>query len=448
MLELINISYNKEYLELAQAFIPDLGRSEEKLTLERKNNIVHGKLGTFKDQLSIEPFFGQEKTDLKRLIYKFLSKYTEKDLAWGILVGVNPLKLVRRLIREHGLNKAKIILSQGYFLSEEKINLALDVIKNQEPLVEKLRAKAHVYVDIPFCPSKCHYCSYPTYLMDQDKMAAYTQGVIEELEIFFQNTNKKISTIYIGGGTPSALGRENLEKIIKKLETYIRDPEEFTVEIGRPDTINRDLLLMLKDHQVSRISINPQSMNDQTLKNIGRNHQAVDIERTYKLARDLGFDNINMDLIMGLPGEGPEDFKESLDRLRILDPASISIHSLTLKKGSELQEGAYKEAGDLAFAQVRKDFMENSAYLPYYLYRQKYIYLNLENIGFCKRGREGLYNIAMMEDLGPVLAFGLGASSKIIKDHGLKRLMNPRRLKDYLAQTQASGLKKIKIFGE
>lgn len=447
MLDFINMTYNKEYLELAEAFVPGISKSEEEVFVERAGDYLKLKTSTFEDQTSLDSYFSYEKTNIKRGIYNLFKKYTNRDLAWGILVGVNPLKLVKNLLAKSDKDQARRILAEGYFLEQEKIDLAFEIIKKQEPFVKDLRGQAHIYIDIPFCPSKCSYCAYPTYLIDPEKIKLYTESLIKEIDTFFSQTQMDFATVYIGGGTPSALGSDNLARVIKTLRKYLTDIKEFTVEIGRPDTFDKDLLLMLKENKVDRISINPQSMNDNTLDRIGRKHSALDIEKSFRLARDLGFDNINMDLIIGLPGEETQDFESSLKRVLDLGADSISIHSLALKKSSSLSQRGYEDDGDFAFEKVRNNLMVESVYEPYYLYRQKHIYLNLENIGYAKIGKECLYNIAMMEDLGPVVGFGLGATSKLILDKKIKRHMNPRTLKDYLAGAEESALNKIKFLG-
>ncbi|WP_054251693.1 coproporphyrinogen dehydrogenase HemZ [Neofamilia massiliensis] len=447
MIDFIKIAYNKEYLELAEAFVPGISKDEEEVFIERAGDYLKLKTPTFEDQVNLDSYFSYEKTNIKRGIYKLFKKYTNRDLAWGILVGVNPLKLVKKLLDSYAKDQVEKILAEGYFLDRDKIDLAFEIIKKQEPFVKDLRDQAHIYIDIPFCPSKCSYCAYPTYLMEPEKIKLYTASLIKEIETFFSQTQMDFATVYIGGGTPSALGSENLDRLIKILRKYVRNIKEFTVEIGRPDTFDKDLLLMLKENKVDRISINPQSMNDKTLERIGRKHSALDIEKSFKLARDLGFYNINMDLIIGLPGEGALDFERSLNKVLDLGADSISIHSLALKKSSRLSQRGYENDRDLDFEKVRNTLMKTSVYEPYYLYRQKHIYLNLENIGYSRIGKECLYNIAMMEDLGPVIGFGLGATSKLILDKKIKRHMNPRTLKDYLAGSKESALNKIKFLG-
>lgn len=447
MLDFINIAYNKEYLELAEAFVPGLSKSQEEVFIERAGDYLKLRTANFEDQVSLESYFDYEKTNIKRGLYRLFKKYTNRDLAWGILVGVNPLKLVKNLLAKNSKDQAAKLLAEGYFLDRDKIDLAFEIIKKQEPFVKDLRSQAHIYIDIPFCPSKCSYCAYPTYLMDPEKIKSYTESLIDEIDIFFSQTKMNFATVYIGGGTPSALGSDNLNRLIKTLRKHLSGIKEFTVEIGRPDTFDYELLSMLKANKVDRISINPQSMNDQTLERIGRRHSVADIEKSFKLARDLGFDNINMDLIIGLPGEGPRDFERSLKKVLDLGPDSISIHSLALKKSSNLSQSGYEDEGDLDFEKVRNTLMADSNYQAYYLYRQKHIYLNLENIGYSSAGKECLYNIAMMEDLGPVIGFGLGATSKLILGKKIKRQMNPRTLKDYLAGSKESAINKIKFLG-
>jgi len=251
---------------------------------------------------------------------------------------------------------------------------------------------------------------------------------------------KKINTVYIGGGTPTAVSRKQLESVIESVQTgFNGEIKEFTVEAGRPDTIDRDMLKMLKDKGVTRISINPQTMNGDTLKLIGRNHSPKSIIRAYNLAKSVGFDIINMDIILGLPGETPEDLQYTLERIEELDPENLTIHILSLKRGSKLYNAGYKHIGKVnaeieEMLDLTKEFTYKMNLLPYYLYRQKQILGNLENVGYAKRGMECVYNIAMMEEKETVIGLGLGSVSKIFypKENRIQRVPNFKGLDDYI----------------
>ena len=429
MIEFKNIKYNKEYVELIEAFIPNFKDKGLIANLELIENTLKININEYEEKVILENI-NSEKTKIKQGIYKIFSKYTNKTLKWGILVGVNPLKLFRKIISQKGIDKAKHYLKDIYYIDNSKIDLGFKVIENQKSEIKKLKGNS-IYINIPFCPSKCKYCSYPTYLQDKEKMDEYVKNLKLEIKSFLENSNLKYSSLYIGGGTPSAIGKDKLDSIIKELVPILDNILEFTVELGRPETIDKELLSMLKNYGVNRISINPQSMNDCTLDLINRNHTVKGIEEKFYLARDLGFENINMDLIIGLPKESPDDFKNTLEKIKLLNPDSLSIHSLSLKKGSKLTSEGYSQTQETNFEKIRDEFVEKSGYMPYYLYRQKHMFLNIENIGFEKNNRKSIYNISMMEDLENIIGFGLGASTKFINNNKINRLMNYRTLNDY-----------------
>lgn len=444
MIEYLNFKYNKEYKELIEAFIPNLKDKGLILVLELEEYLLKITIGDYKDSVNINKNL-KEKTSIKQGIYKLLSKYKKRDLKWGILVGVNPLKLFKSLEEKWGTLKAREVLKDIYYIEKEKIELGFEILNLQKPIKDKLKKKSSIYINIPFCPSKCKYCSYPTYLTDESLMDEYIDLLILEIKSFFKNFNSEITSIYIGGGTPSSVGVERLEKLLHEIKPIIEKSEEFTIELGRPDTISEQLLNMIKKYRVDRISINPQSMKDKTLRSIGRNHTKDDIIDKILLARKLGFKNINMDLIIGLPGEEKEDFISTLEYIKKLKPESLSVHSLALKKGSKLTEEKYRGKAEEDFQRIRDDFVEKNFYIPYYLYRQKHMYLNIENIGYSKNGFESLYNIAMMEDIQNIYGFGLGSSTKIVNDN-IKRQMNPRTLKDYKDNIEKTVLDKLDLY--
>lgn len=428
MIKFKNIKYNKEYKELIEAFIPN---EDKGLILVEKYKYL---LKIFIDdkELSEElEDIQSEKTKIKKSIYKILSNYTKKNLPWGILVGVNPLKLFRKLEKKNGRSKAINILENVYLLDKKKIKLGFQIIDIQKPLIKDLKGKTSIYIDIPFCPTKCFYCSYSTYKSDNEFIEKYVDTVIYELDSL-KDIIKDVDMVYIGGGTPSAIDVNLLEKIIKKINSMYKNLREFTVEIGRPDTINEKLLKMLKRENVGRISINPQTLKEETLEKIGRKHNNKQLMNTFSLARKLGFSNINMDLIIGLPGEDSKDFQDSLTKVLDMNPESVSIHSLAIKKGSKLFSNDFKNIEDKNFEEIRDKIMEKSSLIPYYLYRQKHIFLDIENIGYSKENYISKYNIAMMEDLQNIIGIGLGGSTKIFKNNKIYRHMNYRLLEDYI----------------
>lgn len=445
MIEFLGLDYNKEYFELIEAFIPDIKNKGLEVYVEKISDQLSIKIKDQVFQRKIENYFPREKGNIKRAIYKILSKAYNKNLAWGILVGVNPLKLFRRLLAENKENQVRDLLEKGYFLSKDKVDLGMLVIKNQKGYYYVNKNKTSIYVDIPFCPSRCNYCSYPTHLIDVEKMDKYLKALIFEIKELAKKTSLDISNIYIGGGTPSSLGPEGLEKLIKVIKKAFPSYKEFTVEVGRPDTITKDSLEKLKALEIERISINPQSMKDQTLREIGRKHTKTDIITAYNLAKDLGFKNINMDLIIGLPGENDQDFENSLEEVCSLNPHSISIHCLSLKKGSQLGQSDYLGDKNVNFIEKRNKIMEKYGYIPYYLYRQKHIFMNMENIGYCKKSYQSYYNIAMMEDTENIIGFGLASTSKIFINKKLKRYMNSRRLDDYIENIESQVAEKIQL---
>ncbi len=425
MIEFKNLEYQKEYKELAQFFLDDgdytFIKNEDRLEFYSQN---------YHDEILISENFNNEKSNLKESIYKLLENYTKMKLPWGILVGVNPIKKFRKILNKNN-DKSFDILSNKYLIDKSKIDLGLEVKKTQDPIFENIKDKTSIYIDIPFCATRCSYCAYPTYRLDDNLITDYIKALEKEVQESL-NRGLEISSIYIGGGTPSSIGWRNLEKVIKLVESYNSEKTEFTVEIGRPDTIDKNILDVLKYYFVDRISINPQTMNDKTLKSISRAHTSEDIKRAFFMAREMEFNNINMDLIMELPGEISEDFKHSLFEISKLDPESLTIHALSLKKSSEIRlNGVDKKFGD-NFSKIRDEFINLTDYVPYYLYRQKNINPFLENIGYSKPGYESIYNIAMMEDINNIIGFGISSTTKILQKNGLKKHMNHRNIKDYI----------------
>ncbi|SKA59699.1 oxygen-independent coproporphyrinogen-3 oxidase [Eubacterium uniforme] len=370
------------------------------------------------------------KNRLKRLLYSMLVDETEKVLPWGTLTGIRPIKLALSKL-EDGMDEEDVLdfMEEEYLASEEKSKLALKIAKREAEVLSEFEYKDgySLYVGIPFCPKRCIYCSFASNDIEEkgDKVEDYLEALKKELSYIANACNElKLYTIYVGGGTPTALNALQLDELLKFITrtfnlTYLR---EFTVEAGRPDTIDEDKLNVMKKYGVSRISINPQTMNDKTLKLIGRNHTVKDVYEAFALAREYGFNNINMDFILGLPEETIEDVRNTMEQVLTLKPESITIHSLAIKRGAKLQTDS-EEYKDLTFKNNEEMMNLASKYArelgmnPYYLYRQKNIAGNLENVGYSKYGYECLYNILIMEEKHNIIAAGAGSDSKFVIYH-------------------------------
>ena len=371
------------------------------------------------------------KNRLKLAIYESLSKRTGKELPWGTLTGIRPTKISLGMI-EDGADDETIAsyMKDTYRTSDAKINLSLQVSHKEHELLSKIDYDNgySVYIGIPFCPSTCLYCSFTSYPIGlwKKKLDDYLDALEKEMAFTAESCKEKsLTTIYIGGGTPTSLDEEHLEKLLTLVDKYFDTKSllEYTIEAGRPDSITYEKLQIMKNHPVSRISINPQTMNQKTLDLIGRFHKVEDIHRVYGWARELGFDNINMDLILGLPGETIEDVKYTLDEVEKMAPDNLTVHSLALKHSARLNID--RESYDdylIENSQTHMDICLDCAHHmgmnAYYLYRQKNMAANLENIGYATPGKEGLYNILIMEEKQTIMALGAGCSCKFVADHG------------------------------
>ena len=366
-------------------------------------------------------------------VYEWLRQVTGKELSWGIMTGVRPTKPIMNLMEE-GLGDAEIAqwMQEHYRVTSEKAALGIAVAKKEKALLEQLDYKDgySLYVGIPFCPSICSYCSFSSYPLAQwkHKVDEYLDAVCKELTFIAEKSKeKKLNTIYIGGGTPTTLDAKQLDRLLTHLETSFSYEElkEITVEAGRPDSITREKLEVLKAHNIGRISINPQTMQQKTLDIIGRKHTVEDIRRVYQMARELGFDNINMDLIAGLPEETAEDMEDTLREIKKMAPDSLTVHALAMKRASRLtreqKEGKQERQEEAKIAETLSkmielagDFAKQMDLEPYYLYRQKNIAGNFENVGYAKVDKAGIYNILIMEEKQSIVAVGAGASTKIV----------------------------------
>ena len=400
------------------------------------------------NSLNEEEIKKKSKTIIKRSIFKVLSELYDTYVPWGILTGIRPVKIVHSLLDE-GLSEVEIRqnLKDNYLIKDEKIDLALDIAKRERVFIYPIdKNKISLYVSIPFCPTRCVYCSFPSNPMKQfgHLRENYVKAIVKEIKglaKLLKETNKEIETLYIGGGTPTTLEAEQLDNLIKALfmELDLTKIKEFTVEAGRPDTITREKLEVMKKHNVNRISINPQTMNNETLVKIGRDHNVDDIVRCFNMARDLGFNNINMDIILGLVDENVEMVRNTLERIKELSPESLTVHTLAIKRASTLKENLdkyeltrYEEM--VSMINLSMEYAKSMGLNPYYMYRQKHMLGNLENIGYAKEGFECIYNIQIMEEKQSNLAVGAGAISKYVyvDEDRIERTDNVKNVEIYI----------------
>lgn len=373
----------------------------------------------------------ETKNRLKCNLYEMLSKYTKKTLPWGTLTGIRPVKLPMKLLEE-GQDRGGIVnhLRQTYLMSPEKAELSLDIAERELALLKQIDYVNgySLYVGIPFCPTTCLYCSFTSFPLSvwRERVDAYLDALERELDFVAKRfAAKHLNAVYIGGGTPTTLEPAQLERLITDIKSRfdLSCCLEFTVEAGRPDSITEEKLAVLREQGISRISINPQTMNQKTLDLIGRRHTVEQTVESFYLARRLGFDNINMDLIMGLPGETIDDVRHTLSRIRELGPDNLTVHSLALKRAARLnlQWENYKDF-QMVNTQEHMDLAAVCAaemgLSPYYLYRQKSMAGNLENVGYAAPGKAGVYNVLIMEEKQTIMAVGAGAATKLVLPRG------------------------------
>lgn len=390
------------------------------------------------------------KLAVKQSVFNALTKINSIKVPWGVLTGIRPTKIVHELLDKGvGGDQIKRLLTREYKLNVEKANLTLDIALVEKNITDSVDdSKFSLYVNIPFCPTRCVYCSFQSNPIGRygDLVDIYTDKLIYEI----QKTksllkDKTIDTVYIGGGTPTSLPVENLDRIIKNIyETFNKDEiREFTVEAGRPDTINEDMLFMLHDNDIKRISINPQTMSEKTLSLIGRNHTPQDVINAYKLAKNIGFETINMDIIVGLPEEGPEEVKHTMNEILKLNPENLTVHTMAVKRASRLRENLdeYSLTTQNTIEEmlsITRNYAERMDMYPYYMYRQKQILGNFENVGYSKTGKECVYNILIMEEKQTIIAVGAGGTTKICypKENRIERVPNVKDLKEYIDRVE------------
>ena len=400
------------------------------------------------------------KDGFKKFLYRVLCKETGKELPWGNLTGIRPTKIAYGMLEEGKTDEEiSTFLKAAHYVSEEKIHLSLDIAKRERELLSDIHYEGgySLYIGIPFCPTTCLYCSFTSYpIAGYRKLVEdYVDCVIKEMDYVSKKyAHKILDSVYIGGGTPTTLEAEQLDRLITALKEKFdfSTVKEFTVEAGRADSITREKLEVLKKHQVDRISINPQTMKQETLQIIGRRHTVEQVVEAYKLAREIGFENINMDLILGLPGELEEDVQNTIDRVVELAPDSLTVHSLAIKRASKLSQWIMEhgvktlrntdETMKIAAAGAKKLGMD-----PYYLYRQKNMSGNFENVGYAKPGKYGLYNILIMEEKQTIVALGAGSISKVVLPDGrIERCDNVKDVALYIEKIDEMLERKEKLF--
>lgn len=402
-----------------------------------------------------------EKRCMKIAVFRALRElFPQVQTPWGSLTGIRPTRLLRELTEGEGEAEARRIMLGEFDVSPEKLNLCAKINAVQEAVFQSQTSKdLDVYIGIPFCASRCLYCSFLSQVRGpRTDMRPYLAALKEDIRLgaaLLQASGHRLRALYVGGGTPTVLTRDELAELLGfALCAYGGFGREFTVEAGRPDTITREKLLLLKELGVGRISINPQTMNADTLLRIGRAHTPTDIEACYAMAREIGFESVNMDLIAGLPGEGVEDMARTLDAIERLNPENLTVHTLAIKRSSKLKEKLYEyplpgpEAAEEMVA-LGREAAARMGMVPYYMYRQKYMRGNLENVGYARPDKVCVYNVDMMEETTSILAHGAGAMSKRVfgGECRVERIPNPKDIETYIAKLPALDAQKRSLFG-
>lgn len=466
------------FFEETEVVLGEDASSELKVTfeVEEKNTtfIVSGQLGELSCSHEKELGDSDEKESFRRkkqavsyVYLTLLQEHTGIIQKWGILTGIRPTKLLHPKLQK-GEPKEKVHqqLREDYLITDEKIALMQQIVDRQLDVVPDLHDlgnEVSIYIGIPFCPTKCAYCTFPAYAINgkQGKVDSFLGGLHHEIDAigaWLKEKGIKITTVYYGGGTPTSITAEEMDMLYEQMYASFPDMEkvrEVTVEAGRPDTITPEKLEVLKKWNIDRISINPQSYTQETLKAIGRHHTVEETIDKFHLAREMGMNNINMDLIIGLPGEGVGEFAHTLEETEKLMPESLTVHTLSFKRASEMTQNKnrYKVADRYEIGKMMDMATEWTTahnYVPYYLYRQKNILGNLENVGYALPGQDSIYNIMIMEEKQTIIGLGCGASSKFVHPETGKitRFANPKDPKSYNDGFEHYTDEKIRILEE
>ena len=405
----------------------------------------------------------ETKNRIKRRLYVLLMGETGKQLPWGTLTGIRPTKIAMTKLAEGALPEEIFrYMKETYFTSDEKIRLSIEIAQRERQLLSAIDYKNgySLYIGIPFCPTTCLYCSFTSYPIGKwkERTGEYLEALFREMDyVAEEKRGCTLDTVYFGGGTPTSLSPEDLDILITRLKKTFdfSTVQEFTVEAGRPDSITREKLQVLKNHGVTRISINPQTMKEETLKLIGRRHTVEDVKERFQMAREMGFDNINMDLIIGLPEEGLEDVRTTMEEVKALAPDSVTVHSLAIKRAARLNtmKEVYKdlkitntqEMIDLTAQYAREMGLE-----PYYLYRQKNMAGNFENVGYAAPGKACIYNVLIMEEQQTIIGCGAGTTTKRLfpEENRIERVENVKDVEQYISRIDEMIERKRRLLSE
>ena len=461
----LNHKFNYETENLLRLFFPEkivqseeVSEGEDYILTELAGGKIRVKLcldGKIKEKTKEYapgdiPSFDTEESFFERkialLMFDLLCKATSYTPPWGILTGVRPAKLMGKLVQQMGEEKAKEYFRGELKVTKEKTDLAMCVSKKEAPIIDGASGEKSfsLYVSVPFCPTRCSYCSFISHSNDKAKklMPQYVEYMIKEIEEtgrIARELGLKLESVYYGGGTPTALTEELLKKVTDAVsESFdLTGVKEYTIEAGRPDSVTKEKFRIMKNCGCNRISINPQTFNDDVLKEIGRNHTSEQTLEAMKQAREEGFSFINMDLIAGLPTDTLESYKNTLQTVLSLEPENITVHTLALKRSATLvTDKRETNTGDLASQMVSHTYetLTDAGYIPYYMYRQSKSLGNLENVGWAKEGYEGLYNVYMMEECHTILSVGAGAVTKLKNPRGneIERIFNYKYPYEYI----------------
>ncbi len=459
------ISSRYEYEKLARVFFPDQKMNESeaddpdalRIEVRRQGRQLSSRL-----RLGSREFYDEALAPMDRehdknyceltiaqLLCRQLIRLTGFNPPWGLLTGIRPMKLLRMLTREFGREEAERRFCEDYLVSDKKLAISRRTIIGEDKILSLSRDNSFsLYISVPFCPSRCSYCSFVSQSIEHAAklIPEYTELLVKELKITAEIASSlglHLESVYMGGGTPTTLSAEQLERVLTATTEYfdVSHIHEFTVEAGRPDTITPDKLAAIKRSGVGRISINPQTLNDDILRSIGRRHTVVQVYEAMEMAKAAGFDNINMDLIAGLQGDTLASYMRTIDGVLALEPASITVHTLAMKRSASMVTGhvaQYNAEGELASQML--DYGEKklteSGYDPYYLYRQSGMVGNLENVGWAKPGFEGVYNVFIMDETHTILAVGGGAVTKLKQPHvnNIERIFNYKYPYEYITR--------------
>lgn len=466
-IKLNNMQYRYDVYQIVNIFfsLSDIEFVEEDWDLcielnESKLSIIHNEINKEFALNGELPY----KDGIKKAIFEYFADKTGKEMPWGSLIGVKPSKIALSLINK-GKDNDYIVnyFKEHYSTRKDKAELCINVAKVEEELVNKNERNISVYIGMPFCPTRCLYCSFTSNPIEGCKsiVEPYLDSLyceIRETAEYIKKKNLNIQCVYFGGGTPTAVNDEQFEKIMNHIYSSFvsgKNVQEFTVECGRPDSITLSKLESMKKYGVHRISINPQTMNDDTLKLIGRRHDVKDVIDKYKMARECGFQNINMDIIVGLPGEGLSHVQKTCEEILKLNPESITVHGMSIKRASKLHENIINKVSFSVPEQNELNLMyeetvnlsKNLKMKPYYMYRQKNMVGNMENIGYTIEGKEAIYNIQMIEERQTIIACGAGAVTKVVflDENRIERHFNVKDVREYINRIDEMIQKKIEL---